>query len=107
MQVAAGGPIELLQALRERRDARLLCRIKAPATAWLARGGLEMSPEMARTCRSRMSALTASIGENDLKQLIADVTRAMEKAQQAVASGALNILFKLMAKTSRHCAVAV
>jgi hypothetical protein len=27
MQVAAGGPTELLQALQERRDARLLCRM--------------------------------------------------------------------------------
>jgi hypothetical protein len=46
-----------------------------------------LSPERAANGEMEMNAQAAKLqaAENDLKQLMADVTRAMEKAQEAVA----------------------
>jgi hypothetical protein len=52
-------------------------------------------------------ATTLQTAENDLKQLMADVTRAMEKAQEAVAritSEAVAATAETGSTTSSHCA---
>ena len=56
--------------------------------------GEPFSPRRAANGEMEMNAPKLQAAENDLKQLMADVTRAMEKAQEAVA--------RMAAKAAAH-----
>jgi hypothetical protein len=64
------------------------CSLLALNTAWRAFSAKGMGGEWGHEMNAQATKIQAA--ENNLKQLMADVTRAMEKAQEAVARIAAN-----------------